>query len=326
MNPTATLNRRHALVATLAALSPALGLSQTTLPDVLRMIMPFPPGNALDTTARWFADAYRTATGRNAIVENKPGAAATIAASEVSRARPDGSVVLFTTAGHLTTAVLIKRSPYDPIDGFTPVTPVAVGEGFIMVTRAGSPFNSVQDVLDAARKSPGKVSYASAGNGNSTHVVGALFAKSAGVDLLHVPYRADFLTDLLSGVVDIMFVGTAVVMPFIESNKLKALGITGDRRAASLPQVPTFAEAGVKDVDLPSYLTILAPPNMPPPVLAALYDGFARTLRDPALISKFRSIGLVPWILPPDRFKTHMRSELANLQQVLPPLGIQMDL
>ena len=128
MNSTTSLTRRHALIATCAALSPALGRSQTALPDVLRMIMPFPPGNALDASARWFAEAYRNVTGRNAIVENKPGAAATIAAGEVSRSKPDGSVVLFTTAGHLTTAVLMKKIPYEPIDGFTPVTPVAVGE------------------------------------------------------------------------------------------------------------------------------------------------------------------------------------------------------
>lgn len=324
MNTTTPLTRRHALIATCAALSPALGRSQAVLPDMLRMIMPFPPGNALDASARWFAEAYRTVTGRNAIVENKPGAAATIASAEVSRSKPDGSVVLFTTAGHLTTAVLMKKIPYDPIDGFTPVTPVAVGEGFIMVTRAGSRFNSVQDVLDAAKNAPGRISYASAGNGNSTHVVGALFAKSAGVDLLHVPYRGDFMTDLLSGVVDLMFVGTAVVWPFLESNKLKALGITGNKRAASLPQVPTFAEIGVKDVDLPSYVTILAPPNMPPAILAALHDGFSRTLRDPALVAKLKSNGMEPWILPPDQFKTHMRGELAHLQRVLPPLGIQM--
>lgn len=326
MNTTTSLTRRHALIATCAALSPALGRSQTALPDMLRIIMPFPPGNALDASARWFAETYRTVTGRNAIVENKPGAAATIAAAEVSRAKPDGSVVLFTTAGHLTTAVLMKKIPYEPIDGFTPVTPVAVGEGFIMVTRAGSRFNSAQDVIDAAKKAPGKISYASAGNGNTTHVVGALFAKSAGVDLLHVPYRGDFMTDLIAGVVDIMFISPAVVRPFLESNKLRALGITGDKRAPTLPQVPTFAEIGVKDVDLPSYMTILAPPNMPPAILAALHDGMARTLRDPALASKLKSNGMEPWILPPDQFKTRMRGELATLQRVLPPLGIQMDI
>ena len=321
-----SLTRRHAIIVACGALSPALGRSQTAMPDMLRIVMPFPAGNALDASARWFAEAYRTVTGRNAIVENKPGAAATIAAGEVSRSRPDGSVVLFTTAGHLTTAVLMKKVPYEPIDGFTPVTPVAKGEGFIMVTRAGSRFNSAQDVLDAAKKAPGKISYASAGNGNTTHVVGALFAMSAGVDLLHVPYRGDFMTDLLSGVVDIMFIAPATVMPFLDSNKLRALGITGNKRAASLPQVPTFAEIGVRDVDLPSYLTILAPPNVPPAILTALHEGIAKTLHDPALVSKLRSNGMEPWILSPDQFKTHMRVELANLQRALPPLGIQMDI
>lgn len=320
------ITRRHAMIGGAAAMLPLLSRAQAALPDTLRIIMPFPPGNALDASARWFAETYRSATGRNAVVENKPGAAATIAASEVSRSKPDGSVVLFTTAGHTTTAVLMKTIPYDPIEGFTPVTTVAISEGFAMVTRAGSRFNSVQDVLDAAKKSPGTVSYASAGNGNTTHVVGAMFSKSAGVDLLHVPYRADFMTDLLSGVVDIMFVGPAVVRPFLDSGKLKALGMTGAKRAPSLPNVPTFVEAGVKDVDLPAYSALLAPPNMPPAVLAALHEGIAKALRDPALAAKFRTIGSELSISSPEQFKTQLKGELQRLQRILPPLGIQMDI
>ncbi len=325
MNTTTSLTRRHALIATCAALSPALGRSQAVLPDMLRMIMPFPPGNALDASARWFAEAYRTVTGRNAIVENKPGAAATIASAEVSRSKPDGSVVLFTTAGHLTTAVLMKKIPYDPIDGFTPVTPVAVGEGFIMVTRAGSRFNSVQDVLDAAKNAPGRISYASAGNGNSTHVVGALFAKSAGVDLLHVPYRGDFMTDLLSGVVDSCSSGPPSCGHSSSRTNSRRSGSRETSVRPRSPKSPHSQKSG-EGRRSASYVTILAPPNVPPAILAALHDGFSRTLRDPALVAKLKSNGMEPWILPPDQFKTHMRGELAHLQRVLPPLGIQMDL
>lgn len=319
-----SINRRHAILG-VAALLPAFSRAHPALPDTLRIIMPFPAGNSLDASARWFAEAYRKATGRNAIVENKPGAAATIAASEVSRAKPDGSALLWTTGGHLTTAVLMKKVPYDPIEGFTPVTPVSMSEGFALVTRAASPFNSVQDVLSAAKRDPGKISYASAGNGNTTHVVGALFARNADVSLLHVPYRGDFLTDLVGGTVDMMFVSPAVVRPLVDSGKLKVLGITGNKRAPSLPNVPTFAEAGVKDVDLPAYSMLLAPPNMPPGVLSALQESIAKTLRDPALAAKLKTNGSEPWVLPPDQFKTYLQRELQRLQRILPPLGIQMD-
>jgi tripartite-type tricarboxylate transporter receptor subunit TctC len=332
MSEPLSITRRRLVLGSMAPLLPPVAGAQTvraaqaTLPATLRIIMPFPPGNSLDGAARWFAEAFRGMTGRNAIVENKPGAAATIAAGEVSRAKPDGSVILWTSGGHITTAVLMKRRLYDPIEGFTPLTPVSQGEGFAMVTRSAAPYNSAQDVLDAARKSPGKVSYASAGIGNTTHVIGAMFAKSAGVDLLHVPYRGDPFTDLMSGVVDLAFVGPGVVKPFLDSGKLKALGLSGVKRATSLPNVPTFSEFGVRDVDLPAYSMLLAPPNMMPEVLSALHQNIAMTLRDPALAAKFRSNGSEPWIMTPDAFKVHLKAELQHMRATLPPLGIQMEL
>ena len=319
------LHRRHVLVGAAAAMLPALGSAQVVLPEVMKVIVPLPAGNALDAMARWFGEAYRKSTGRTVIVENKPGAATTIAASEVSRARPDGSVVFWTTGSHTSTAVLMKKVPYEPIDGFTPVTLVSDGLGFLMVTRANAPFNKVQDLLDAARKTPGKISYASTGIGGAPHVLGAQLGKAAGVDLLHVPYRADFFTDLMSGVTDVMFVPPSLCIPFIDSGKLKALAMTGDRRFPALPNVPTLAEAGLRDVHLPAYSAIYAPPNMPAPVLAALHDGVAKALRDPALIAQFKSIHSEPKVMSPAEFKAYLQAELQTFRRVLPPLGIQMD-
>jgi len=321
-----SLLRRHVVLLAAAALMPTLTFAQTVLPEAMRIIVPFPPGNALDASARWFGEAYHKATGRTAIVENKPGAATTIAASEVARSKPDGSVVFWTTGSHTTTAVLQKKVPYDPIDGFTPVTMAADGIGFLLVTRANGPFNNIQDVLNAARKDPGKISYASTGNGGPPHVVATQLAKSTGVDLLHVPYRADFLTDLMSGVTDVMFMGPSLAMPFIESGKLKGLAMTGDRRFPALPNVPTLAESGLKDVHLPSYLAIYAPPNMPAPVLAALHEGIVKALRDPGLAVQFKSIGNEVKVMSPAEFKAYLQAEMQTLKRTLPPLGIQMDL
>jgi len=320
------LHRRHVLLGAAAALMPALTRAQATLPDVMKIIVPFPPGNTLDASARWFGEAYRKVTGRIVLDENKPGAATTIAASEVSRSKPDGSVVLWTTGSHTTTAVLMKKVPYDPIDSFTPVTTVTDGLGFVLITRSNAPFNNVQDVVEAAKKSPGKISYASTGIGGPPHVLGAQFAKSTGVELLHVPYRADFLTDLMSGVTDVMFAGPSVVMPFIESGKLKALAMTGNRRFPVLPNVPTFNESGVKDVHLPSYAAIYAPPNMPVPVLAALHEGIAKAARDPGFIAQLKSTGTESRVMLPAEFKTYLQAEMRTLRRDLPPLGIQLDL
>lgn len=319
------LHRRHVVLGAAAILLPTLTRAQTGLPDVMKIIVPFPAGNAIDASARWFGEAYRKVTGRSVVIENKPGAATTIAASEVSRSKPDGSVVYWTTGSHITTAVLMKKVPYEPVDGFTPVTMAADGLGFMMVTRANAPFNNVQELLDAARKNPGRITYASTGTGGPPHVLGAELTKSTGVDLLHVPYRGDFFTDLISGVTDVMFVGPSLAMPFIESRKLKGLAMTGDKRFPSLPTVPTFAESGVKDVHLPSYIGIYAPPSMPAPVLATLYEGIAKTLSDPGLNAQFRSIGNEVRAMSPAEFKAYLRSELQTLKRTLPPLGIEMD-
>lgn len=320
------LHRRHVVLGAAAALLPALTRAQTVLPDVMKIIVPFPAGNSIDASARWFGEVYRKVTGRTVVVENKPGAATTIAASEVSRSKPDGSVLYWTTGSHTTTAVLMKKVPYEPIEGFTPVTMGADGLGFLMVTRANAPFNNVKDVLDAAKKSPGKITYASTGIGGPPHVLGAELAQSAGVELLHVPYRGDFFTDLMSGVTDVMFVGPSLAMQFIESGKLKGLAMTGERRFPTLPTVPTLAESGVKDVHLPSYIGIYGPPNMPAPVLATLYDGIAKTLRDPGLNAQFKSIGNEVKIMSPAEFKAHLQAEMQTLRRTLPPLGIQMDI
>jgi len=320
------LHRRHVVLGAAATLLPVLTRAQALLPDAMKIIVPFPAGNAIDSSARWFGEAYRKATGRTVIIENKPGAATTIAASEVSRAKPDGSVVFWTTGSHTTTAVLMKKVPYEPIDGFTPVTMAADGSGFMMVTRGNAPFSNVQDVLDAAKKNPGKISYASTGIGGPPHVLGAALAKSTGIELLHIPYRGDFFTDLISGVTDIMFVGPSLAVQFIEARKLKGLAMTGEKRFPALPMVPTFAESGMKDVHLPAYFGIYAPPNMPASVLATLYEGVAKALRDPGLNTQFKSIGNEVKVLSPAEFKAYLQLEMQTFRRTLPPLGIEMDI
>ncbi|PZQ75763.1 MAG: MFS transporter [Variovorax paradoxus] len=319
------LNRREALAGVAAALAGPMAHAATDLPEMLRIVMPFPAGGALDGMTRIFADTYQKVTGRQCIVDNKPGAATTIGASEVSRAKPDGSVVLWTTGGHLTNGVLMKKLPYHPIDGFTPLTMVYTTYGFALLHRANGPFSSVAEFVAAAKKQPGKFSYASAGNGNTTHVVGALFAKEAGIELIHVPYKGTPLTDLISGVVDVSFIAPSSVMQYIEAGKIKALAITGRQRAETLPTVPTFSELGMPDIDIPAWIGMLAPPKMPPQVLAALYDGVAKTLADPGFKDKMVAFGNQVSGMPPDRFKAYLERELARYQRILPPLGIEMD-
>lgn len=319
------LSRRTVLAGAAATLAAPLVKAATPLPEMLRIVMPFPAGGALDGLTRIFADTYQKVTGRTCIVDNRPGAATTIGAAEVSRAKPDGSVVLWTTGGHLTNGVLMKKLPYHPIEGFTPLSMVYTTYGFALLHRANGPFHSLADFIAAAKKQPGRFSYASAGNGNTTHVVGALFAKQAGIELIHVPYKGTPLTDLISGVVDVSFIAPSSVMQYIDAGKIRALAITGAQRADTLPNVPTFAELGMPDIDIPAWIGMLAPPNMSPDVLAALYAGVSKTLADPGFKARMVTFGNQVSGMPPQQFKAYLEKEFARYQRILPPLGIEMD-
>lgn len=296
-----------------------------TLPSTLTLVVPFGAGGALDSMARIFADRYQAVNGRRVIVENKPGASTTIAASHVSRAKPDGSTLLWTTGGHTTNAVLMKSLPYDSIKDFTPLTIVYRTDGFALLTSGNSPWNSVQDVIEAARKEPGKISYGSAGVGNTTHVVGALFAKHADVDLLHVPYKSTPIVDVMSGVVNLTFIAPSSLMPYLRDGRLKALAITGKERARELPNVPTFAELGFEEVDIPAWIGLLAPPNMEPEVLDALYAEVKVTLEDPIFQQRMQDAGNTISGIPPSEFSAYIASEIDRYSRILPPLGISID-
>ncbi len=320
-----SINRRQIMMLGLSALASPLAWSDSNPPGMLRIVMPFPGGGALDAVARIFAETYRTTTGRNCIVENKPGASTIIGATDVMRSSPDGTTLLWTTGGHLTNAVLMKKLPFDPLADFTPVTMVYEADGFAMITRANGPYKTAADLIAAAKKSPGKISYASAGNGNTTHVVGALFAKRAGIELLHVPYKGTPLTDLISGVVDVTFVAASAVYQYVRSGKARALAITGPKRSDLLPDVPTLTELHLKDVEVPAWIGLLAPPKMTPQTLAALYDPIHRTVGNPNFVSRMKELGNNVSDMPPAKFTAYLEAELARYRRVLPPLGIEMD-
>src|SRR4029079_15722676 len=183
-----SLGRRTALKSALAGMAiPAAARAQE---GSLRIVVPFGAGSGTDNTMRVFAEAFRTATGRTVIIDNKPGGGTTIGTLEVSRARPDGTTVLYTTGGHTTNAVLMRRLPYDPVEGFTAITLLTRSPGFGLMGAGTSRFKTMDEFLAAVRAEPGKITYGSSGIGNTTHVVGELFCRSARVQMIHVPYKS----------------------------------------------------------------------------------------------------------------------------------------
>lgn len=305
-------------LAGLALPAAAAGESQ------LRIVFPFNAGSGVDATARSLAEALRVAAGRNAFVDNKPGGGGVIGALEVVRAAPDGNTVLLNTGAHTTNAVLMRKIPYDPLNSFTPVTMIGRGTGWILAVGPSSPYTTVRDFVEAARKSPNKLTYGSSGIGGSTHVMAALFCNAAGIQMTHVPYKGAPITDLMSGIVDSSFQSVSSVIEMIRTHRLRALGVSSERRLPQLPDVPTFREFGI-DANLPGWTGIFAPAKTPPEVVDALYRELSKAGQAKAFQEQMRLSGSEVVMMPPNEFRAYLIREVEMYRRILPPLGIQLD-
>ena len=292
--------------------------------ESLRIVVPFGAGSGTDNTMRVFAEAYRAATGRTVLVDNKPGGGTTIGTLEVSRAKPDGNTLLYTTGGHTTNAVLMRKLPYDPIEGFTPITLLSRSQGFGLMVPGDSRFKTLEQFLAAARAEPGKINFGSSGIGNTTHVVGELFCRSAKVQLVHVPYKTTPIQDAIAGNIDSFFVSPSLVMPYLQAGKLRMLGISSAKRMPQQPDVPSFTEFGI-EADIPGWSGFWGPPKLPPPVVDQLYEALRKGAQEKSFQTYTRDNGSDIVCEPPAQFAAYIASEIERYRRILPPLGIQID-
>ena len=313
------LTRRTVLAAAAVLAVPAAAQDGN-----LRIVVPFGAGSGTDNTMRVFSEAFRIATGRTVMVDNKPGGGTSIGTLEVSRAKPDGSTVLYTTGGHTTNAVLMRKLPYDPIEGFTPITLLTRSQGFGLMVAGDSRFKTMDQYLAAARAEPGKITYGSSGIGNTTHVVGELFCRSAKVQLIHVPYKSTPINDALAGTIDSFFVSPSLIMQYLQAGKLRMLGISSAKRMPQLPDVPTFGEYGI-EADIPGWSGFWGPPRLAPSVVDLLYRSILKAAHEKSFETFTRDNGAEIVGLPPAEFATYVASEIERYRKVLPPLGIQID-
>jgi tripartite-type tricarboxylate transporter receptor subunit TctC len=317
------MNRLIRAAAAIAAASLALAAQAQGYPTrPVKIIVPFAPGGFTDVVARILQTQLGAALGQPIVIENKPGAGSTIGTAEVANAKPDGYTLAMVSTTHVITPSIYRKMPYDALKDFAPV--MKLGEGpYVLVVHPSLPARNVRELVALARADPGKIDYASSGNGSSQHLVGALFGQMAGVTLNHVPYKGSgqAMQDLVGGQVKVSFVGAPNAVPYIANGKLRALGVTTRTRSADLPDIPTIHEAGVAGYDATLWLGLLAPPGTPADVLARLREGVTKSLSTPEARKLVNSAGVDVALSGPEEFAALMKSELERWGRVVKETG-----
>jgi tripartite-type tricarboxylate transporter receptor subunit TctC len=291
------MNRRHTLHALsalgLAALLPAAHAQApaANYPDrPVRIVVPFAPGNTLDTALRQVAEVFKANTGQQLLVDNKPGGSGIIAAQTVMTAPPDGYTLLLSNTSMLTiNPHTFSKLPYDAEKSFKPVTNF-LGSAMVMAVNASVPANNVKEFVAWAKANPGKVSYASFTAGNSSHFAGVILNQRAGLDMTHVPFNGTppAVTNLVGGQVNAAFLPLLAVKPHVESGKVKVLAVTSPQRSALMPNVATFREQGYPDLDIYIWAGVSAPAGTPDAVIAKINAEFGKALRSQEIRDKWR--------------------------------------
>jgi tripartite-type tricarboxylate transporter receptor subunit TctC len=290
-------------------------------------VVPFGAGGTTDVLARLVTAKAGPALGTTFVIENKPGAGGSMGSDFTAKAAPDGYTIQGgTISSHAINASLYAKLPYDPIKNFTPITLIGSMPN-ILVVRADSPYKTVQDVIAAAKAKPGTINYASSGNGTSQHLSGVFFEQMTGGKLVHVPYKssAESLNAILSGQgADIIFENLAPAMPHIKAGKLRALGVTSEKRSSSMPEVPAIAET-LPGFGIVSWQAIFAPAGVPKPIVDRLAGEMIKAINDPEIKSKLVAQGIEPGGMTPSELAAFQKAELEKWARVVKAGNIKVD-
>ena len=299
----------------------------TTYPNrPIRVIVPYTPGTGIDTLARVVGQKLSDRLKVAVVVDNRPGASGNIGTEAAAKAAPDGYTLLMTASTHVTNAALQASVPYDPVKGFTPIGPTAIGN-LALVVHPSVPASSVKELVALANKEPGKLNYASPGSGTPHHLAMELFKLHFNVDLLHVPYKgtAGAVTDLLGGQVQVMFLPVHVALPQVQSGKLRMLAAGGAHRSPVTPNVPSLAEEGVTDIDVDIWYALLAPPALPPEQVTILNTEVNAILRDPEVRDNLVKQGLNPLPGTPEDLARMIDTDLERWTRIVRAAKIKAD-
>jgi tripartite-type tricarboxylate transporter receptor subunit TctC len=321
--PTPGYRRRTLAAALLVLALPGLAVAQAYPTKPLTFLVPFAAGSATDQLARALGHSVSEQTHQAVVVDNKAGASGMLAAQAAARAPADGYTVLIAT--NTTQAAnehLYKKLPYDPVKDFAPITGLGKG-GQVLVVNMNSPYKTVAELVAAARKNPGKLSFSS--GSASSRVAGEMFRQLSGTELLHVPYKSNpqAITDLLGGQVDFMIPDTATGMPQVRSGKLRALAYSTRTRSPQFPDLPTLDEAGVTGYDMSYWFAAYVPAGTPAPVVARLHELLAAAVKSAPAKAFFDTSGAEPWTSTPEELAKFQTTETLKWGKVIKAAGIE---
>ena len=311
----------------LLALAPCLALAQAWPSRPIKYIVPFAPAGTTDLLGRMVAAGLSAALGQPVVVENKPGQAGSLGATECARAPADGYTLCGgTISSHAINATLYSRLPYDPLKDFQPITMLATLPNMLVVHPSLN-VSSVQELVALLKANPNKYSFGSAGNGTSQHISGEMFKIATGTQMQHIPYKGSgpMIPDLLAGQIQLSFENITTAYPPVKAGRLKAIAVTSSKRSFMATEVPTMQEAGIAGYDISSWQAMYAPAGLPKDILARVYAETAKTLRTPENMKKLQDLGLDGGGMPPEELAALMRAEIPRLGKVVRESGAKVD-
>jgi tripartite-type tricarboxylate transporter receptor subunit TctC len=324
------MTSRHAMsivVATVAMLFSAALHAQPYPSKPIRLVVPFPPGGAVDFYARVVQQPLSEALGQPVVIDNRAGASGMVGADYVAKSPPDGYTLLLGNIASLAinTGIYAKMA-YDPARDFTPIMHT-IDVNYALVVHPSVPAQNVAELVAYAKANPGKLAYGSAGSGSLPHLASELFKASTGIDMVHVPYKGGgpMVTDLLGGTVQVVIADQANLMQHVKSGKLRALAVASPRRSPNYPELPTIAESGVPGFQAVAWNGLVGPAGLPPEIVKRLHDAFANTMALSAVREKLVAGGLDPVGDSPDEFARFNRAEIAKWSKIAQDVGARAD-
>jgi tripartite-type tricarboxylate transporter receptor subunit TctC len=312
-----------ALALTLAGAAPTSAQTYPARP--ITFVVPYSPGTGIDIIARTLGPRITERWHQPVIVENKPGASGNLGADIVAKSNPNGYTMMVNVVTFAMTPALTRNMPYDPAKDFTPIAEVAVGSTVLVVNPKVLPVASLKELVDEARKHPGKLNYGSSGTGTPQHLGPELLKQGLGLDFVHVPYKgaAGQITDLLAGQVEFAYLPVHTAMPHVQAGKLRVLAVASNRRSVLAPDAPSFKELGFENLEMELWFGIYGPARLPPEVVKKWAELLPPVLEMPEVKDTWIKQGLVPFYAPADEFGKLTQSELVKWKAVVEKAGIQ---